>query len=122
MEANLNQYKNYLKGINVVLSVKNVRDKVCIAGLVATSTQDIGATPTNNEYWMVGTYHNIVNTILNESFIIKISRLLNLLIIFILTLIMGIGNSALRGEEVAFFNRCRINYYKRNKHRNIRAI
>jgi adenylate cyclase len=99
LEANLNQYKNYLNGINVVLSVKNVRDKVCIAGLVATSTQDIGATPTNNEYWMVGTYHNIVNTILNESFIIKISRLLNLLIILILTFIMGITVQRLEARK-----------------------
>jgi adenylate cyclase len=102
LEANLNQYKNYLKGINIVLSVESLRDKICIAGLVATGTQDIGATPTDNEYWMVGTYHNIVNTILNESFIIKISYLMNLLIIIILTLIMGIGVQRLNARKSLF--------------------
>jgi adenylate cyclase len=102
LESNLNQYKNYLKGINIVLSVESLRDKNCIAGLVATGTQDIGATPTDNEYWMVGTYHNIVNTILNESFIKKISQLMNLLIIIILTLIMGIGVQRLNARKSLF--------------------
>ena len=45
LQETLSLYKNYLKGINIVLSVEGLRDKVCIAGLVATATQDIGATP-----------------------------------------------------------------------------
>ncbi|MBN2402825.1 MAG: adenylate/guanylate cyclase domain-containing protein [Spirochaetes bacterium] len=89
LEEYLSGLNNYLKGVNIVLLVESLRNKVCIAGLVAIGTQDIGATPTNNEYWMVGSYHNIVNTVLNESFIVKIGRPANLLIIVILALIMG---------------------------------
>ncbi len=102
MEANLIQYKNYLKGIEIVLNVESLKDKVCLAGLVATATQDIGATPLNNEYWMVGTYHNIINTILNESFIIKLSRVVNVIIFLILALIMGIGIQKMEARKSLF--------------------
>ncbi|MFH0975304.1 MAG: CHASE2 domain-containing protein [Spirochaetota bacterium] len=90
--------ENYLKGIDIVHSVENLRDKVCLAGLVATGTQDIGAIPINNEYWMVGTYHNIVNTILNESFIVKINKPVNLFIILLLALVMGIVVQRLKAK------------------------
>jgi adenylate cyclase len=91
LKTTLNQYKNFLNYIHIVLSVESLKDKICIAGLIATGTQDIGAIPTESEYWMVGTYHNIVNTILNESFIRKLSRIVNLLFFIVLALIMGIG-------------------------------
>lgn len=91
LEGYLSGLKNYLKGIDIVIQVESLRDKICVAGLVATGTQDLGAIPTSGDYWMVGTYLNIINTILNESFIIKINKYANLIIILLLTILMGVS-------------------------------
>ncbi|MBN2038522.1 MAG: adenylate/guanylate cyclase domain-containing protein [Spirochaetes bacterium] len=84
------QYKNYLKAINIVRQVESLKDKICIAGLIATGTQDVGATPIDNNYPMVGTYINIINTVLNESFIIKVNKYFNLIIMLILAVVIGV--------------------------------
>ncbi len=89
LEENLLYFRNYLTGIDIVLGVEALQDKIAIVGLTATGTQDLGVIPIYNKYMMVGTYHNIVNTILNESYITKVGKVINLIIMFILTLLMG---------------------------------
>ncbi|MDY6935581.1 MAG: CHASE2 domain-containing protein [Spirochaetota bacterium] len=90
LEEELYDLKNYLKAINIVMRVENLRDKIAIIGLTATGTQDLGTVTIYPEFMMVGIHHNIVNTIINKSFIYKIGRFTNYCIMFILAIIMGI--------------------------------
>lgn len=61
-----------------------VKDKICIIGLTAAGTIDIGSTTISNEYPLVSTRANIMNTILNQDFLSEVSDLINF------TLIMAI--------------------------------
>lgn len=81
---------NYLTAINIVVEVESLQDKISIIGLTATGTQDLGVIPIYNKYMMVGTFHNVINTILNKNFIIKLGRITNYTIMFILAIIIVI--------------------------------
>jgi adenylate cyclase len=48
-----------------------VNGKICIVGLTATGTHDLRPIPLQENYPMVGTHSNIINTILTERFIVK---------------------------------------------------
>ena len=85
----LSNYTNYTTAIDIVIKVESLRDKMALIGLTATGTQDLGAIPTHHEYMMVGTWHNIINTILNEAFITRTSMTANYIIMFILAVMMG---------------------------------
>ena len=75
--------------MNIVLGVEKLKDHAVIVGLTATATQDIGVTPLSSEFMMVGSYHNIVNTILQRNFITKASPLISYGAMLILALIIG---------------------------------
>ncbi len=89
-EQALVTYGFLLKAIDIYQGVRGLRDKTVLTGLVATGTQDMGNIPISNEYMMVGTYHNIINTVLNKAFIIKAGNVSNYLIMFVLAVIMGV--------------------------------
>ncbi len=48
-----------------------VKGKICIIGLTATGTHDLRAVPLQENYPMVGTHSNLIDTILAQEFIIK---------------------------------------------------
>ncbi len=89
LEDALSNYRNYITAIDIVLKVESLHDKIALIGLTATGTQDLGAIPTHHEYMMVGTWHNIINTILNKAFITRTSMVANYIIMLILALMMG---------------------------------
>lgn len=60
----------------------------CIIGNTATSTTDIGATPFETEYMNVGIHANILNTLLNQDFIVYIKWQIGFFMAFILALLM----------------------------------
>ena len=60
----------------------------CIIGNTATSTTDIGATPYETEYMNVGIHANILNTLLNQDFIVTIRWQIGFLMAFALALLM----------------------------------
>jgi len=76
--------ENYLKAVRLVLDVDNIKSHIGIVGYTATASQDIGVTPLSSNYMMVGTYHNIINTVLQGEFIRKTGRPFNLLLMLIL--------------------------------------
>lgn len=88
----LNNIQNFLAAAEVVQSVESINGKFCIIGLTATATSDFGPIPVDSEYPMVGTYHNVVNTVIQESFITKVPFLIN--IIFFLIIGFGISLAA----------------------------
>ena len=81
--------ENYLKAVRLVLDVDNIKNHIAIVGYTATASQDIGVTPLSSNYMMVGTYHNIINTVLHGEFIRKTGKIFNLLLMLILA--VGIG-------------------------------
>ncbi len=90
LEQLSNDIGTVIKAIKIINDVEKLWENVAVIGLIATGTQDIGAIPLYNKYWMLGKYINIVNTIINKSFIIKIARYINYIIMFVLSILMGI--------------------------------
>jgi adenylate cyclase len=80
----LKQTENILSAIKLVRSVDGLKDSVCVVGLVAVGTQDFGVTPVSTtEYPMVGSYPNVINTILQKDFIQPVGIVVNIIIILI---------------------------------------
>ncbi|MCX7677674.1 MAG: adenylate/guanylate cyclase domain-containing protein [Spirochaetes bacterium] len=90
LENQIETLKNYPAAIELVAKVEKLHSHVAIIGLTATGTQDLGVTPLSSQYLMVGTYHNVINTILQQQFIRKISPLWNMLSSLIIGIAMGI--------------------------------
>lgn len=85
----------YLKNSEVELKEKltgMVKDKICIVGLTATGTHDLRPIPLQENYPMVGTHSNLINTIITENFIRKGSTASNIFIFFLTALIIGLGS------------------------------
>ena len=60
----------------------------CIIGNTATSTTDIGATPYETEYMNVGIHANILNTLMNQDFIVTVRWQIGFFMAFALALLM----------------------------------
>ncbi len=85
----------YLKKSEVELKgklINMVRDKICIVGLTATGTHDMRPIPLQENYPMVGTHSNLINTVLTGNFIVKKDGILSLFIFFFTALIIGLGS------------------------------
>jgi len=89
-EAELKNLENFVTAINITLTVEKLRDHSVIMGLTATATSDIGVTPLSSEYMMVGTYPNIVNTVLQKSFITKANPVVSYALMLVLALAIGL--------------------------------
>lgn len=73
--------------------LKNVvKDKICIVGLTATGTQDLGPIPLQTNYPLVGLSSNLIDTIMTESFIRKAHWSLNVFIFLFTALIIGLSS------------------------------
>ncbi len=90
MEAELQNLKVFSTAINIALAVDKLRDNSVIMGLTATATSDIGVTPLSSEYMMVGTYPNIVNTVLQKKFIIKANPFVSYALMLFFALAIGL--------------------------------
>jgi adenylate cyclase len=69
-----------------------VKEKICIVGLTATGTHDLRPIPLQENYPMVGTHSNIINTILTEKFIVRKVGAVRFAIFFITALVIAIGS------------------------------
>ena len=79
-----------VKAMNLVIRLEDeLPGHITLTGLTATGTHDIGVVPLHKEYARVGTYHNTVNTILNNGFIRKSGMWLNYLLWLIMSVCMG---------------------------------
>lgn len=82
-------YRDFISAVKIKTGVDAIFDSTAVIGLTASGSQDIGIIPLSNEYMMVGTYPNVINTILTGNFIKKVPLYVNLLLMFLLA--MGIS-------------------------------
>ena len=75
--------------IEMVIRVEALQDHIALTGLTAAGTIDIGIMPLNKEYPRVGIYHNIINTILQNEYIMKVGNYVNYMIMLIIAIFMG---------------------------------
>ena len=66
-----------------------LKDKVCFVGLTATGTHDINPVPLEPAYPQMGVHANVFNSILTRRFIVRLSRLENLLLLLLLLAAAG---------------------------------
>jgi adenylate cyclase len=67
-----------------------VKGKICIVGLTATGTHDLRPIPLQENYPMVGTHSNFINTILTERFITRQADMPRVLIFLFTALIIAV--------------------------------
>jgi len=77
------------KAMELAIRVEDLADSIVLIGLTAAGTQDIGSIPLHNEYARVGTYHNTINTIVQNEFIRRVNWPANLVIMLFIALSMG---------------------------------
>ena len=82
----LSAYAQKLSGETSSFDLEKLRGKICIIGLTAQGTHDTNPNPIEAVYPGVGTYANVINTILQRDFILRLDRLSNLLILLLVTL------------------------------------
>lgn len=82
-KAKLEYQQQFLKAIKIVTKVENMRNQAALIGLTATASHDLGPTPLANKEPMVATYHNILNSILNNAYITRASIWINILLFLI---------------------------------------
>jgi len=78
-----------IKTVELVIKTEDLKNRIAIIGLTATGTHDIASIPLHNEYPGVGTYHNTINTIIQNKFITTPYKIIEYLIIIFLALISG---------------------------------
>jgi len=61
--------RDFSVAVRTTLTVKGLLGSVAVMGLTATGTQDEGVTPLSNNYWMVGSYPTLINTLARGRFI-----------------------------------------------------
>ncbi len=82
----------YLKSTEEVLKKKlisTLRGKICIVGLTATGTHDMGPIPLQTDYPFVGTHSNLIDTILIQKFLKRADNAVIVGIFLFTALIMG---------------------------------
>lgn len=82
-KKDLAEAENMLTAIHITRGVDALRDSVCISGYTANASQDVGSTPLTTGYYLVGSYPNIINTVLGQNFIHRLPRPIELSIMLI---------------------------------------
>jgi adenylate cyclase len=80
----ITSYRDLHEGRQGVIDLEQLRGKICIIGLTATATHDLNPMPLQERYPMVGFHANIINTILLKNFIVRVSPMVNTLILILL--------------------------------------
>ncbi len=83
----------YLKNTEDILKKKLVsilKGKICIVGLTATGTHDMGPIPLQTDYPFVGTHSNLIDTILTQKFLKRADNIVIATIFILTALIIGL--------------------------------
>jgi adenylate cyclase len=83
------EYDNFSTALQIVRETERLFGKTGIIGLTAVGTQDLGVIPLSSEYYMVGRYPNIINTIVQSAYIHKVPKWVNIFFFFILALLFS---------------------------------
>ena len=82
----LSAYAKKLSGEKSSFDLGRLRGKICVIGLTAQGTHDTNPNPIESVYPGVGTYANVINTVLQRDFIRRLDRLTNIFILLLMTL------------------------------------
>jgi len=77
-------------GQKPILDLGVFKDKICIVGLTATGTGDVHPTPFESIYPGMGVHAEIINSIINNKFITRASKKLNLAILLALGFLISV--------------------------------
>jgi len=99
----LQSYKQAEIGQEHVIRLSDFRDKIVLIGLTATGSSDLRAIPFAPLYPQVGVLASTINSILNQDFLIPVSRRTNVLLFFVIGIIMGIFIPFMRPLRGALF-------------------
>ncbi len=80
----LSSYGSILSHEKPAVNLSKLRGKICIVGLTAQGTHDTNPNPLETVYPGVGTYANVINTVLQKDFIRRLDRVTNLLILILI--------------------------------------
>jgi len=80
--------KELAEGKRPRIDPNTLKGKVCFVGLTATGTQELGPIPIENSYPMLGIHANLLNMLLEGSYLRRLSRTGNLAIL--ITLVIGL--------------------------------
>lgn len=72
------------------ITPEDVHDKILFYGQTSTGSTDLSVTPFQGDYPMVGIYSNVLNTILNEQFIVRIPAWMDGLLIIALGALLSL--------------------------------
>jgi adenylate cyclase len=100
LEEMVTSLKNLSAAFKLVSEVDRLRDTTSVIGLTATASQDMGVTPISAEYPMVGTYHNIFNTIIQGNYVHKAHPLVNALLMIAIALGAGVLIQRLNAMQI----------------------
>ncbi len=85
----LASYSEMMSGEKPRIDLRKFKDKICIIGLTAQGMHDTNPNPLEAVYPGVGTYANILNSVLERDFIRRLDRLSNLLILILMAACMA---------------------------------
>ena len=77
----LTAYSASLKGEKPGVNLAELKDKVCFVGLTSSGSHDASPTPVQAVYPMVGSYANVLNSILQRDHLRRVDRWWNLLVL-----------------------------------------
>ncbi len=80
----LQSHNAAILGEKPVMDLSVLRDKICVVGLAAQGTTDVYPNPLEKMYPGVGTYSNVINSLITRDFIRRADRNINLLIMVVL--------------------------------------
>ncbi|MFH1848011.1 MAG: CHASE2 domain-containing protein [Candidatus Omnitrophota bacterium] len=78
-------YNDIRKGVKPRLDLEVLKNKVCFVGLTAAGTHELGPTPVEKLYPMMGIHANLFNNIRNNGYLRRLSRLWNLMFLIIIS-------------------------------------
>lgn len=83
LKLNINEYLNAKRYLT-----KNLENRLCLIGMTATSTTDLGAVPFEKQYANVYIHANVANTIITGNFITPINWIYSFIVTAIVMLIL----------------------------------
>lgn len=92
----IKSYARTKEGKRPIINLEALRGKICIIGLTAAGLIDIKPIPLASAYPAVGTNAMVVNSILTGDFIRPVSENINMLLIFLISVIFTIYQCRLR--------------------------
>ena len=102
----ITSYNQVLNNEKPIVDLNSLKGKICIVGLAASGLYDIRPIPLEASYPVVGMNANIINNVINRDFITKTPKFIDILLIYLMSLLVALIVSKarfIRGAVYTFF-------------------